>query len=132
MDNKEFLSVLEERYGVMPPGEYDQDWEFTAGDSKHTEDYIDFYHEFPLTPQQKTAMINMIIEGFEDLIWEQIDQDILNKIWDRIKMILLGDKQLHYQTIVYWSCFDIELEKDRWRVSKFMRELLASLGTVEI
>ena len=38
MDNKEFLSVLYERYGVLPPDQYDQDWEFTAGAAEHTED----------------------------------------------------------------------------------------------
>lgn len=124
MNDKEFLSILQEKYGVMPPDKYDQDWEFTAGDSKHTEDYIDFYHKYSLTLFQKSDMINMIIQGFDDLIEEELDLDSLNRIWDRIKDILLAEKQIHYQTIEYWSCIDIELEEDRFSVSKYIRELL--------
>lgn len=124
MSDKDFLSVLQESYGVMPPGSYDQDWEFTAGDADHTEDYIGFYNEYPLTPRQKTVMINMIIQGFDDLIAQEPDLYLLHKIWDRIKIILLNEEQIHYKTIIYWSCLDTELEEDRFLVSKFMRELL--------
>lgn len=124
MSDKEFLSVLQEKYGVMPPDPYEQDWEFTAGDAEYTEDYIDFYREYPLTYRQKSEMINMIIQGFDDLIQEGLDSDSLDRIWDRIKSILLAEKQLHDSTIVYWSCIDTELEENRFYVSKFVRELL--------
>lgn len=69
---------------VMPPSKYDQDWEFTAGDSGHTEDYIDFYKEYSLTLTQKKKIMNMVIEGFNDLIKEEIDLNELYRIWDRI------------------------------------------------
>lgn len=124
MNNQEFLSVLYERYGVLPPGKYDQDWEFTAGDSCHTEDYIDFYCESSLTIRQKSDMMNMIIQGFNDLIAEEMDMNSLDKIWNRIKRILIAEKQIHAQTIVYWFCMDTELEEDRFYVSRFIRELL--------
>lgn len=124
LNDREFLSILQEKYGVMPPDKYDQDWEFTAGDSKHTEDYIDFYNKHPLSFRQKREMIHMIIQGFDDLIAEGLDRDSLNKIWDRIKIILLNEKQIHYEAIEYWSCMDTELEEDRFYVSKFIRELL--------
>lgn len=124
MDNEEFLSVLYERYGVLPPDPYDQDWEFTAGAAEHTEDYIDFYHDFPLTFHQKYEMINMIIQGFNDLIAEGLDTVSLNRIWEKIRKILLGEKQLHFPIIQYWSCLDTELEEDRFYVSKYVRELL--------
>ena len=124
MSNEEFLSVLHEKYGIMTPGPFDQDWKFTAGDSEHTEEYIDFYNEYSLTSDQKSEMINMIIQGFDDLIAEGLDQDSLNRIWKRIRQILSAEKQLHYPTILYWSCIDRELDEDRFYASKFLRELL--------
>lgn len=124
MNGNDFYSLLYEKYGVMPPGKYDQDWCFTAGDSAHTEDYIDFYNEYSLTPLQKTELLNMIIQGFDDLITDEVDCNSLNRIWNKIKMILTAEKQIHDQTILYWCCMDTELEEDRFYVSKFMRELL--------
>ena len=124
MSNEEFLSALHEKYGIMPPGQYDQDWRFTAGDSEHTENYIDFYNEYSLTPEQKSEMINMIIQGFDDLIAEGHEPVFLNRIWGKIRKILSAEKKLHYPTIQYWSCLYTELEEDRFYVSKFVRELL--------
>ena len=116
--------MLHEKYGVMLPDSYEQDWEFTAGNSKHTEDYIDFYNEYPLTLRQKSDMINMILQGFNDLIEEGLDMESIDQIWDRIKRILTDEKELHEQTIKYWSCLDLPLEEDRFYVSKFVREIL--------
>lgn len=124
MNNNDFLSALYKNYGVLPPDKYDQDWEFTAGNSKHTEDYIDFYNENLLTMSQKLSMVNMIIQGFDDLIIEGLDTDSLHRIWKKIKLILLSDVQFYYQLITYWSCLDVDLEEDRFYVSKYMRELI--------
>lgn len=124
MSDKEFLSALYKNYGVLPPGKYDQDWEFTAGDSAHTEDYIDFYNENLLTMHQKLSMVHMIIQGFDDLIIEGLNADSLCRIWKRIKIILLSDRQFYNPVITYWACLDTELEEDRFYVSAYMRELI--------
>ena len=124
ISGNEFYSILYERYGVMPPDKYDQDWEFTAGDSEHTEDYINFYEKYSLSSFQKIEILNMIIQGLNDLIEENIDSNVLYRIWIRIKSILESEKEFYYQIIEYWSCMDIELEEDRFYVSKFMRDLL--------
>ena len=69
-------------------------------------------------------MMNLIIQGFYDLIAEGRESVLLEQIWNKIKTILVAEKQLYYQDIIYWSCLDTELEEDRFYVSKYMRELL--------
>lgn len=124
IEMQDFYSVLYQKCGVIPPDKFDQDWRFTAGDSENTENYIDFYHKNILSVHQKKEMMNMIIQGFDDLIAEGRESVLLEQIWNKIKTILVAEKQLYYQDIIYWSCLDTELEEDRFYVSKYMRELL--------
>ena len=124
IEMQDFYSILYQKYGVISPDKFDQDWRFTAGDSENTENYIDFYHKNILSVHQKKEMMNMIIQGFDDLIAEGRESVLLEQIWNKIKTILVAEKQLYYQDIIYWSCLDTELEEDRFYVSKYMRELL--------
>ena len=124
IEMQDFYSILYQKYGVIPPDKFDQDWRFTAGDSENTENYIDFYHKNILSVHQKKEMMNMIIQGFDDLIAEGRESVLLDQSWNKIKTILVAEKQLYYQDIIYWSCLDTELEEDRFYVSKYMRELL--------
>lgn len=41
----DFYTILNKRFGIMPPTESEQDWEYTCGDASQTEDYILFYNE---------------------------------------------------------------------------------------
>ncbi len=71
--------------------------------------------------RQKHLLINMIVQGIEDLMGQSEDKAYINMLWPKVKEILIDDK--HRDTIVYWSCIGQELE-DCWLISSNMRELL--------
>ena len=127
MTMDEFYIILNQKFGILPPDKYDQDWEWTAGRWEQTSDYITFYHEFfyKLDDYQKYCTINMIIQGFDDMFIEcpDIDSIYREKIWSRIKEILVNEKQTYIKTIKYWSCPNQSLE-DAFHCTKYIRELL--------
>ena len=127
MTMDEFYIILNQKFGILPPGEHDQDWEWTAGKWEQTPDYIVFYNKYlhRLDDYQKYCIINMIIQGFDDMLMECLNIDITyrEKIWSRIKEILVNEKQTHIKTIRYWSCLNQSLE-DAFYCARYMRELL--------
>lgn len=127
MTMNDFYKILNEKFGILPPSGDGQDWELTAGTWEQTSDYITFYHEYSysLDDYQKECIINMIIQGFDDMFMECFDVDptYREKIWSKIKEILVNEKQTHIETIRYWASLDQSLE-DAFHCAKYMRELL--------
>lgn len=127
MDYGQFYSMLNRKFGILPPDKYTQDWQWECGKWEQTEDYISFYndHVASLNSSQKYDLINMIIQGFDDMFIEclNIDTAYREKIWSKIKDILIKDKQTHMETIKYWSCLNQSLD-DSFRATKYIRELL--------
>lgn len=109
--------------GVRRPYKDEQDWELCAGDCNHTNDYIEFYNSYSdeMDRWQKYLLINMIIQGIEDLMDENQETLFINQLWNKTKEILLKDK--HEGVIIYWSCIDEALD-DCWNITSKMRELL--------
>lgn len=124
----DFYEILNGRFGIMPPTELDQDWEFTCGDPLQTEEYISFYYEYAhsLRDDQKDVVINMIIQGFEDL-FPELSQVKRDGIWKEIKEILTNENEVHAKTIKYWASLRTCLE-DAFFVSGYMRELVKELS----
>ena len=114
---------LHKECGVRLPFPDEQDWEFCAGDYKHTSDYISFYnkHSLEMDAFEKDLLVNMIIQGIEDYLECTDEKDTIENLWDKTKKILIKDG--HKRTIVYWSCIGEEL-KDCWNITARMRELL--------
>lgn len=120
---EDFFKRLNEECGVRLPLQNDQDWEMCAGDYKHTNDYIEFYNVYSISMDklQKELLINMIVQGIEDLMNYSQDKAYIDMLWDKAKEILLTDN--HTSVIEYWSCIGQELE-DCWLVTPIMRDLL--------
>lgn len=124
---EEFYKILNQQFGILPPKKDDQDWMWTAGKWEQTSDYMKFYNEnFRwLDDYQKDCLINMIIQGFDDMFMECVDVEptYIEQIWSGIKAILVSQKQTHAETIRYWSCLDQPLD-DAFYCTKYIRELL--------
>lgn len=121
MDN--FYEKINEECGVRLPFSDEQDWEWCAGDPKHTSDYIAFYNKYSdkMSKWQKYLAVNLIIQGIEDLMEQGGDQSIIDTLWSETKKILLKDD--HRYSIYAWSCRNQELE-ECWLITPKMRELL--------
>lgn len=125
---KGFYEVINKRFGILPPTEGEQDWELTCGDTSQTGEYVAFYDECgeTLNPDQKRIVINMIMQGFEEL-FPEIDCDKREDIWTRIRKILAAEKELFAKTIKYWASLRTSLE-DAFHVSGYVRELARELN----
>lgn len=121
MDN--FYEKINEECGVRLPYKDEQDWEWCAGDPKHTADYITFYNKYSdeFDKWQKYLAVNLIIQGIEDLMEQDEEQSTIDELWSETKKILLKDD--HRYSIGAWSCISMEPD-DCWLISPKMRELL--------
>ncbi len=121
MDN--FYEKMNEECGVRLPFSGEQDWEWCAGNPKHTDDYIAFYNRYSedMDIWQKYLAVNLIVQGIEDLLEQDGEQAAADRLWADTKEILLRDNHRH--TIFSWSCVDEEPE-DCWNITPRMRELL--------
>ena len=83
--------ILNQKFGILPPDKYDQDWQWTCGKWEQTEDYITFYNDYflLLNHHQKHDLINMIIQGFDEMFIECLDVDSTYRetVWNKIKTI---------------------------------------------
>ena len=118
-----FYEKLRAECGVRPPQPAEQDWEWCAGECSHTGEYLTFYEEYAavLDSRQKYLLINLIVQGIEDLMEQEADPGQTDRLWCRAKAILLRDD--HRLTIGYWSCGEQDLA-DCWEITPRMRELL--------
>ena len=123
----DFYEVLNQKFGIIPPTKYDQDWQWTCGNPSQTEGYISFYHDYAdsMSDDQKSVVINMIIQGYEDILRQNTSVDTAD-IWDKIENILVSDKHIHAETIRYWASLSTTIV-DSWTVSAFMRKLVKEL-----
>ena len=123
----DLVGKLHEECGVRKPEDWDQDWEFCAGDYRRTEDYIKFYKKYSKEMESgkysdKEQLSNMIIQGIEDLLTD--DTEYADKLWYEFRQILIKDEL--YRNIVYWSCIGEPIE-NCWKITSRMRELLREL-----
>lgn len=123
----DLVGKLHEECDVRKPEDWDQDWEFCAGDYRRTEDYIKFYKKYSKEMKSgkcsdKEQLSNMIIQGIEDLLTDDIEY--ADKLWSEFRQILIKDEL--YRNIVYWSCIGEPIE-NCWKITSRMRELLREL-----
>ena len=131
MDN--FYEVLNQQFGIIPPTPYEQDWQWTCGNPSQTEGYIAFYHEHSdsMLDDQKSVVVNMIIQGYEDILKETANKSAnisadTSDIWEKIEDILVSDKHIHAETIRYWASLNHKID-DAWHVAGNMRKLVREL-----
>ncbi len=126
----ELVRKLNEECGVREPEDWDQDWEFCAGDYTRTEDYIKFYKKYSEEMDSsgkysdKRLLSDMIIQGIEDLLRFTDDTEYAERLWKEFRQILIDDEL--YDNIVYWSCIGQPIE-NCWKITSRMRDLLREL-----
>ncbi len=119
----DFYGKLHAECGVRYPLGNDQDWEFCAGESSRTGDYIAFYRKYAaeMRDRDRHLLINMIVQGIEDLIAASADQAEIERLWADAKELLTAGH--HRETVEYWASPDEKIEDAFW-IAPRMRTLL--------
>lgn len=102
----------------LPNEKWMQDWPYEVVIASDIEKYIDHY-ETLVDDDKKFVLMEGIIQATED----QTTEELFLKYWERVKLILERDFNIHEFTIYYWACFDIENIEDCWKITPLMRQL---------
>ena len=98
-----------------------QDWEYEVADPDRVEEFLEAYESGELNDDECFTLMETIIESFEEL---KTDLD-LDARWRRILSALERRITRHIYSVYYWSCIENESEEDCWRVTPYMRQILA-------
>ncbi|CAH1228458.1 MULTISPECIES: hypothetical protein [Paenibacillus] len=114
---------LIEKLGLPEPDEFCQDWHYIVADTSRIEEFLAFYDNNLLNIEEKFALMVIIVASYNDYLSEN---EFSPLIWKRIKNLLEEDRQVHVNTILYWSLEGEDLE-DCFAITRFMREIEANI-----
>ncbi|WP_256706780.1 hypothetical protein [Paenibacillus sp. FSL R7-0337] len=121
--SKSARESLIEKLGLPEPDEFCQDWHYIVADSSRIDEFLEFYEKNLLNIEEKFALMVIIVGSFNDYLSEN---DFSLMIWNRIKNLLEEDKQIHVNTILYWSLEGENLE-DCFPITRYLRDIEVSI-----
>jgi hypothetical protein len=116
---REAIDSLAQRFSLENRPDM-QDWEWEVADPARAEEFVTAYKTAALTDDERFTLMEMILQSFEeraqvlagDLVW----LDVLHLIEQNV--------DLHISSVWHWACEQSGIG-DAWRVTPFMREILA-------
>ena len=76
-----------------------QDWDWDFADSGRVADFLDLYDHAPLSIHQKTALMSLIVESYDERLASGNHDEML---WGRIESHLIQEAETHEYTIERW------------------------------
>lgn len=119
---KETIKKLTKDLNLKGADEYTQDWEDAVVNSNQLSEYISYYKDNKLNLNEKSTLMRLILEAYNDVIEFNPKNDKYGK---EIKDLLINDYPVHEETIKYWSCDSEDLE-DCFAITPFIRECYIS------
>ncbi len=112
------IESLAERFGLEnQPGM--QDWEYEVADPERAREFAVAYKTAALTDDERFTLMEMILQSFEERPKALAD----DPAWLEVVRLIEKNIDLHISTVWYWASIgDID---DAWRVTPFMRDILA-------
>ena len=104
---------------LNPGDDYTQDWECEASDYKRVGEFLSYYKETSLQPEEKKALIEVILNSYESYV-KVAGFDAAYT--EEIKRILDEGHRLFLDTIEYWACLGEEVE-DSFYITPIVREV---------
>lgn len=98
-----------------------QDWEWEIADSTRIDEYLSLYRDGGLSDDERFTLMETILQAFEELAAELAS----DSRWSDVLGILDRHIELHAYSVWYWADIDNELEEDCWRVTPYLRRLVA-------
>ena len=117
--SKETIKRLTEELNLKGADKYTQDWECEVANVDQLSDYIKFYRNSELNLNEKSTLMRIILEAYNDYISFGNEEDLYGEF---IKEILESEYYIHKESITYWSCGNEDLS-DCFDISSFMRTL---------
>jgi len=101
------------------PDNHDQDWELVVVDEMRIDEFIDYYQYSASDNEVRFTLMIILIGSFDDAV---LSGNFDVAAWEKVKRILISQRELHAGTIAYWSCGEDSLE-DSFRITPYIREV---------
>jgi hypothetical protein len=109
---------LASRFG-LPYFDDMQDWEWEVATPERFEEFLNVYAAEILTPAERTSLMEVLFQCVEDTHpTTQMDDR-----WSELVPHLVANRELHKQTIEYWSCPGATAAEECFRVTPSVRSL---------
>lgn len=125
--SKETICRLTKELGLVGATEYTQDWECEVANIDQLPKYITYYMTKQLNLNEKTTLMRIVLESYNDYIGMHYKKDEYGEI---IKSLLESEYHIHQETIKHWSCGNDNIE-DCYAITPFVRTIrdrMLSLG----
>ncbi len=113
------IDSLAERFGLENQP-WMQDWEWEVADPDRAEEFATVYKTALLSDDERFTLLEMILQSFEERP-QALEND---RTWLDMLHLIEQNIDLHISTVWYWALTDNDTD-DVWRVTPFMREILA-------
>lgn len=95
------INKLTKELKLKETNDYTQDWEFEVANINQLSDYIEYYQSGNLNINEKTTLMRIILEAYNEFLSIENKPDIYG---EKIKEFLKRDYSIYHETIEYWAC----------------------------
>ena len=99
---------------------YMQDWEFECADPDRVGEFLDFYVKGPADDDERFTLMALILGSFEKCHALNEPDPVL---WDRIRLLLSADLDLHRDHIEYYQRLDALSDEEYFPITHLMRQI---------
>lgn len=116
---KETIDKLARDLNLKGADGFTQDWEYEVVDVDQLSVYVDYYEKNDLNFNEKTMLMRMILEAYNDFLTLKKGNDIFR---ERIKKFLKMDASIFNEILEYWLFEDADTD-DCFAITPFIREI---------
>lgn len=120
--SKETIHKLTKDLKLQGINKYTQDWEYEVANVNQLSDYLKYYQANNLNVNEKTTLMRIILEAYNEYILFEKQKDKKDTYGDKIEFLIKKDYSIFGEIIEYWSCSDEKLE-DCFAITPFIRNL---------
>lgn len=95
------INKLTKELKLKETNDYTQDWEFEVANINQLSDYIEYYQSGNLNINEKTTLMRIILEAYNEFLSIENKPDICG---EKIKEFLKRDYSIYHEIIEYWAC----------------------------
>ena len=117
---RDAIASLANRFGLANAPDM-QDWEWEVADPERIEEFLGAYLNGDLSDDERFTLMEVLLQSFEDS-----EADLASDPrWGQVLSALDQHIDLHAFSVWGWSCVDKPVNADWWRVTPWLRRILA-------
>ena len=117
---KEAIESLNEKLSLQATG-IEQDWEVELADPNRVHEFISYYKKYPLTSDEKKALMSLILASYDDFLNEKKSKT--GQFWNDIRQAIESDHDLLTELLDYWILPDEDDSENWFKITPLIRKI---------